>query len=224
MEHIMETSIIPYLHQRLDLHEVIQTRLIHTAGAGESQIDHLIGDLEHLTNPTVGLAAHAGRVDVRITAKAGTAEEAQVLLNEVETEIRQRLGGWVYGADQDTLEQVALGNIAAKGWKLGVLESGLGGALIHLLADSGGLFIGAEMRTEPLQPEQMSRWIQEHPLNKEADIILGVTVQPGRKRQEITLAYRSPEGDKVRSLSYGGPPGYASMWAANQALDLLRKI
>ena len=102
MEHIMETTIIPYLHQRLDLQEVIQARVIHTAGAGESQIDNLIGDLEQLTNPTVGLAAHAGRVDVRITAKARSENEANALIQEAEDQVKQRLGAWIYGADQET--------------------------------------------------------------------------------------------------------------------------
>lgn len=224
MEHIMEASIIPYLHQRLDLHEVIQARVIHTAGAGESQIDDLIGDLEQLTNPTVGLAAHAGRVDVRITAKAESAVQARALIEEVEEKIQDRLGAWIFGADQDTLEQVALSNIKSKGWKLGVLESGLKGKLLHMLATSGGSFIGGEMSTEPLSPEDLVEWVNNHPINQRAHVILGVTLHPGEQRQKIYLVCHSPEGERVVPLSYGGPPGYASTWAANQCLDLLRKL
>lgn len=224
MEHIMEASIIPYLHQRLDLHEVIQARVIHTAGAGESQIDDLIGDLEQLSNPTVGLAAHAGRVDVRITAKAESDVEARALIEEVEEKIQDRLGAWIFGADQDTLEQVALSNIKSKGWKLGVLESGLKGELLHTLATSGGSFIGGEMSTEPLSPEDLVEWVNNHPINQRAHVILGVTLHPGEQRQKIYLVCHSPEGERVVPLSYGGPPGYAPTWAANQCLDLLRKL
>jgi len=224
MEHIMEASIIPYLHQRLDLHEVIQARVIHTAGAGESQIDDLIGDLEQLTNPTVGLAAHAGRVDVRITAKAESDVQARALIEEVEEKIQDRLGAWIFGADQDTLEQVALSNIKSKGWKLGVLESGLKGELLHMLATSGGAFIGGEMATEPLSPEDLVEWVNNHPINQRAHVILGVTLHPGEQRQKIYLVCHSPEGERVVPLSYGGPPGYAPTWAANQCLDLLRKL
>jgi len=99
MEHLMENSIIPYLRGRLDLQSVIKSRVIHTAGVGESQIDDVIGDLELRGNPTVGLAAHSGQVDVRITAKAKTAEEADELIRAIEQEIHQRLGDWIYGAD-----------------------------------------------------------------------------------------------------------------------------
>lgn len=224
MEHIMETSIIPYLQQRLDLHEVIKTRVIHTAGAGESQIDNLIGDLEQLTNPTVGLAAHAGRVDVRITAKAGSEDQALSLITGVEERIRQRLGTWIYGTDQETLEQVALANLYTKGWKLGILEFGMKGELIYQLAATGEPFIGAEMSNTPLSPEELAERIEQHPLHLKADVVLGISLQPGESRQEIYLAYHSPGGKQLRRLSYGGPPAYATTWATNQGLDLLRKL
>ena len=224
MEHIMESTIIPYLHQRLDLHEVIKARVIHTAGAGESQIDNLIGDLEQLSNPTVGLAAHAGRVDVRITAKAKSEEQAMSLIDGIENKVIGRLGKWIYGADQETLEQVALMNIQLKGWKLAVLESCLKGELIHLLAASEGPFIGGEISTTLLSPQELVDWIKKHPLKQRADAILGVALHPGDTRQEIYLACFAPEIERQVTLSYGGPPDYAAVWAANQALDMLRKL
>lgn len=224
MEHIMETAIIPYLHQRLDLNEVIHARVIHTAGAGESQIDNLIGDLEQLSNPTVGLAAHAGRVDVRITAKAETREQAMALIEAVEKQVVDRLGNWIYGTDQETLDQVALRNIRSKGWTLAVLESGLKGELVHMLATDRGSFIGGEISTDPLSPEDLVRWMENHPLRQHAEVILGAALHPGKERQEIYLACHTPEGERLVPLSYGGPPGYAPIWAANQGLDLLRKI
>ena len=224
MEHIMETAIIPYLHQRLDLHEVIHARVIHTAGAGESQIDNLIGDLEQLSNPTVGLAAHAGRVDVRITAKAETEEQAMALIEAVEKQVAERLGKWIYGTDQETLEQVALRNIRSKGWKLAVLEAGLKGELVHMLAMDGEPFIGGEISTVTLSPEDLVRWMENHPLQQQAEAILGASLHPGKERQEIFLACHTPDEERLVPLSYGGPPGYASTWAANQGLDLLRKL
>ena len=108
MEHLMTYAIIPYLRRCFNLQSVIKARVLHTAGVGESQIDDLIGDLEGLSNPTVGLAAHSGQVDVRITAKADSQAEVDALISTVEQALRQRLGDWVYGADQETLEQAAL--------------------------------------------------------------------------------------------------------------------
>ena len=84
MEYLLQHAILPYLKEHYQIQGIIKARVLHTAGAGESQIDALVGDLEELGNPTVGLAAHSGQVDVRITAKADCAEAADELIKPVE--------------------------------------------------------------------------------------------------------------------------------------------
>jgi hypothetical protein len=73
---------------------------------GESNVDELVADLETLSNPTVGLAAHPGQVDVRITAKAASLELAERLIQPVEAKVRRLLGVKIYGSDAETLESV----------------------------------------------------------------------------------------------------------------------
>ncbi|HAX71179.1 MAG TPA: competence/damage-inducible protein A, partial [Anaerolineae bacterium] len=84
MEHVLHESVIPYLQKTFCLDEIIKVRVIHCSGLGEGMIDEKIADLETLSNPTVGLAAHTGVVDVRITAKAKTEAEADALIAQVE--------------------------------------------------------------------------------------------------------------------------------------------
>src|SRR5512133_1371412 len=69
MEYLAENEVFPYLKKRYELSGLIKARVLHTAGMGEGAIDEKIGDLELLANPTVGLAAHYGMVDIRITDK-----------------------------------------------------------------------------------------------------------------------------------------------------------
>jgi molybdopterin-biosynthesis enzyme MoeA-like protein len=83
MEFLMENVILPYLKEKFDLKGTIQALVLHCAGLGESQLDEMIGDLEKLSNPTVGLSAHAGQIDIRITAKANSIEDAQKMLDEL---------------------------------------------------------------------------------------------------------------------------------------------
>ena len=224
MEHLMDITIIPYLRQRLDLHAVIKARVIHTAGVGESQIDNVIGDLELLGNPTVGLAAHSGRVDVRITAKADSEEKAQAMIQEIEGQLRQRLGDWIFGADQESLEQVALTHLGSKGWELAVVEAGLNGELIHRLASTRGPFSGGEVLTNPLNADYLLQIIESYRQAHLVDVVMGVTLHPGEEQQIIYLAVITPDGEQQIPLSYGGPPGYAATWAVNQSLDLIRKL
>lgn len=224
MEYIMENTIIPYLRQRLDLDAVIKTRIIHTAGAGESQIDDLIGDLEISSNPTVGLAAHAGQVDVRITAKAKSDEEADSLIRSIEHELRKRLDKWIFGADRETLEQAALDNLQSIGWKLVVVEVGLKGELIHRLAAADGPFLGGEILTTQVSEDELFDIVEDYRNERAVEAALGVTIHPGTDRQKVYLALATPEEKAVYPLFYGGPPGYANRWAVNQCLNLLRRL
>ncbi len=92
-------------------------------------IDEKIADLETLSNPTVGLAAHTGVVDIRIAAKAKNEAEADAMIAEIEQQVRERLGDVVFGADEDRLEEIALNAVAKRGWTLVGVESGLDGLL-----------------------------------------------------------------------------------------------
>ncbi len=134
MRHLMEHAVLPYLRQRLGLKGVIKVRNLHTAGVGESQVDARIGDLERAANPTVGLSAHPGQTDVRITAKADSEEEAARLIGQMEAELRQRLGDDIYGADEETLEAVVMGQLERRQRSLAVVETTGGGAVTGRLS------------------------------------------------------------------------------------------
>ena len=123
MEYILHESVIPYLQNRFDLNEIIKIRVLHCAGLGEGMIDEKIADLETLSNPTVGLAAHTGVVDIRIAAKAKNDAEADAMIAEIESQARERLGDVIFGADEDKLEDVVLNTVAKRGWALVGVES-----------------------------------------------------------------------------------------------------
>ena len=93
MEYLTQNVVIPYLRERFQLTGTIKARVLHVAGVGESQVDEWIGDLETNPNPTVGLLAHPGQVDVRITAKANSMAEADRMIAEMEARVRERITG-----------------------------------------------------------------------------------------------------------------------------------
>lgn len=227
MEYLLLNSVLPYLRQHFHLTGIIKARVLHTAGAGESQIDDLIGDLETLSNPTVGLAAHSGQVDVRITAKAESESQADELIGKVEFELRKRLGEWIYGADEETLEDVALRAVARRGWKVAVIESGLNGELIRRLASAsqaGQVFQGGEALTSRPEPLELVTLVESSRQSRQVDVVLGVAVYPGAEKQDVLLVLISPDGQQTLKRPYGGPPEYAPRWALHHSLDLLRKL
>src|SRR5688500_4226315 len=105
MEYILHESIIPYLQKRFNLNQIIKIRILHCAGLGEGMIDEKIDDLEKLSNPTIGLAAHTGVVDIRIAAKAKDEAEADEMIANIENQIRERLGNVDFGADEDRSDE-----------------------------------------------------------------------------------------------------------------------
>lgn len=225
MEYMMANAVIPYLKQRFDLKGVIKARILRTAGGGESAIDELISDLETLSNPTVGLAAHAGSVDVRITAKAGSQQEADDLIAPVEEDLRQRLGNWIYGADADTLEGVALAHLDEIGWNLAVVEAGLGGQLTRRLANtSHPAFLGGEVLAETPNPAQLMAACRLFREARQADLCIGIALHRGEEKQNLYLTVISPIKERSTSRSYGGPPKMAGQWAVNVGLDLIRRL
>ena len=105
MEYLMENTVIPYLRRRFDIkHQVIQYKVLRACGLGESAIGLQIKDLmARDRNPSVGTLASIGDIRIRITAKANNPEQASSLIENVEKEIRNRLGILIYGVDEETL-------------------------------------------------------------------------------------------------------------------------
>lgn len=212
MEHILHESIIPYLQRRFSLNEIIKVRILHCAGLGEGMIDEKIADLEMLSNPSVGLAAHTGVVDVRIVAKAKSESEANDMIAEIESQVRERLGNVVFGADEDKLNEVTLDLIAKRGWTLTTIESGLNGILARKIPHTVSL--------PGLSPDALMEALHAARANSHADIALGVSVYTEDRSAEMAMI--TPRGEKTHRITYGGPPRSLPNWSMNLALNWLR--
>lgn len=213
MEHILHESIIPYLQKRFKLDEIIKIRVLHCAGLGEGMIDEKISDLEILTNPTVGLAAHTGVVDIRIAAKAKTEAEADRMIAEIERQIHDRLGNVVFGADEDKLEKVVLSTVAKRGWTLIGVESGLDGLMARKIPHTVSL--------SDLSPDSLLAALRAARADSNADAALGVAMYLEERAAEMALI--TPQGEKTHHITYGGPPRSLARWSVNLALDWLRR-
>ena len=80
---MLTDSVIPYLKRTFGIEGLIHSRVLKVCGIGESRIDAAIGDLiKTQQNPTVGVLAYPDAVQIRITARVATREEADALLQE----------------------------------------------------------------------------------------------------------------------------------------------
>ena len=223
METLLTEAVVPYLQERFNLQDIIKIRTLHVSGLGEGVLDSLVGDLETLANPTVGLSAHSGIVDIRIAAKADTPANAEDMIATVEQDIRERLGKNIFGADSDTLEGVTLEALAQQGWTLACFERGLDGALLRRLEKAGNpVYRGGRADTGGEETLAQATEAVRQEFNTTAS--LGITLSLSIEKQGIDVVTITPLGHKERYLPYGGHPKNAARWAVNTALDRLMRI
>ncbi len=137
LEHQMKEAVIPYLKEQMGEPQLIKTKVLRTCAMGESTIDRIIDDLMRSSNPTLGLAAHSGQVDIRITAKAATEAEADVMIAPIEAEVRKRLADVIFGVDEQTLPGVVGNLLQQHNLQLALVDAVTGGALGKDLNEAG---------------------------------------------------------------------------------------
>ena len=158
MERMWEKEVVPQLRRHPKAPDsVLVTRTLKTAGIGEGHVDEMVSSLLKSTNPSIGVYARADGVQLRLAAKAATEDEAHRLIEPVEREMREILGGFVWGADDETME-FAIGKLLSeKGLSIATMESCTGGLLANVITNvpgSSGYFRGgfvsytAEMKIE----------------------------------------------------------------------------
>jgi len=207
MEYLSENEVFPYLRRRYGLTGTIKARVLHTAGMGESVIDEKIGEFELLANPTVGLAAHYGVVDIRITAKAESEAKADQLIAEVETALREMLGRVIYGADEETLEAITLAALARHGLTLTVVEVNTSGELSRRLAGANrGAFLGGQILPTLGEGQSLAEAVAAQVKATGASAALGLTAKAVTGASEAELVLVTPQGQWSEKRGYGGHP------------------
>ena len=139
MKWLFDNEVVPYMRRTFGISEAIFSRVLKVAELGESAVDDKVGHLiANLSNPMVGVLAHPGQVDVRITAKTSTQEEADRMIAPVEQEVRSLLGGNVFATDEQTMPSVVGELLAARRLTLASYEGLTGGMLAQQLQEAAG--------------------------------------------------------------------------------------
>ena len=84
---------------------VIISQVIRFYGIGEAELETEVQDLlENQTNPTLAPLAADGEVTLRLTAKTESRRRKHgIKIDELQTEILNRVGKFVYGYNNDSL-------------------------------------------------------------------------------------------------------------------------
>ncbi len=222
MTALLQDAVLPYLRTRFGLAGVIKARVLRTAGAGESWLDERIADLERQTNPTVGLSAHPGQVDIRITAKAESEADADAMIAATEATLRNRLAEAIYGTGDETLVGSVIGSLGTRGWRVAVAEWGTAGSLASSLAGYPECFIGSQVLPADGSAIDLAEAVTKMGAQG-VEVGLGVALSRQGGRHVLHILVHTPDDHIEVERSYGGPASSAPMWAANMSFDLLRR-
>jgi nicotinamide-nucleotide amidase len=143
MKEMVERAIMPDLHRRSGEVAVIASRTLRTWGESESglneRLDPVIAELELLGNPTLAFLASGWEgLKVRLTAKATTLDEANVLLDQWSGRVGEIVGEHIFGYDDQTMESVVLQLLREQDLSLGLAESVTGGLVAARLTGIAG--------------------------------------------------------------------------------------
>ena len=247
-----EKRVIPLLKKTQLQKWTIKSKSIRLMGLPEAKVNEKIKDLLLLSgHTTVGIYAHLGVVELRITSKAHTEKKADINIRKIEKKIAAKFKEHIYGTDNETLEQ-AVGNILLKKKRtLAIAESCTGGLISNLITNTPGsskyFIAGIVAYSNDIKINQLNipkDILKKHgAVSKEAaismarnireitgtDIGLSVTGIAGptgqSKKKPVGLVYIALENKKkkiVKEYRFLGSRAEIKDQTAKQALNLLR--
>src|SRR6185436_18439241 len=131
-------QVVPLLKERFPCEVQFVCRTLKITGLGESRVEELIApQLKHLIDAglELGYCARVGEVDVRFVARGCRAQET---VSEAERIVRDDMGEYVFGYDDEQLEQVIVRLLTEQKQTLALAESCTGGFIANRLTNVPG--------------------------------------------------------------------------------------
>ena len=125
LRRMLEEQIIPRLLAKSGLQTAIYLKRFHSYGLGESHVDALltgVADLVPDGTVKLGFRAHYPQLETKLTVRGKDMDDVRSKLGPVEQEVRKRLGNFILGEDDATLEGVVLNELTNRQGSLAIVE------------------------------------------------------------------------------------------------------
>jgi nicotinamide-nucleotide amidase len=249
---MFEKSCFPRLH-KLAGGAVLARSVFRTTGLPESALDSRIAPIyTAYKNPETTILAKPGQVEVRLTARARNAEEADRLLRDLGDKIDRELNDYIFARSEQSLEEVVGMFLAQKNATIAVAESCTGGLVAERLTNvpgssayfmSGVVSYSNQSKIElagipPLLLEMQGAVSAEVALGLAEGIrdrvgttiglgVTGIAGPAGGSAEKpvgtVHIAVASPNGTEQRRFLFPGDRGRIRWQASQAALDMVRR-
>ncbi|MBI5020301.1 MAG: competence/damage-inducible protein A [Ignavibacteriales bacterium] len=138
MESMITDFVIPYFQNISQTYFIIH-RTLMTTGIPESELATRLGDLNQmLQGAKLAFLPSPAGVRLRITVEGKDSDESNRLIKTIESDIRQKAEKYIYGVDDESLEE-ALGKLMIeRKLTLSIAESCTGGLIANKLTNVSG--------------------------------------------------------------------------------------
>lgn len=137
MKPMMEETVLPWLREMRSTGDVFLTRTFQTFGISESGLDELVAGTVSEDEGRLAFRASFPQISMRVTVR-GRANDVEAKLEELSHRIRAKIGTFVYGEGDVTMEEVVGTLLKDKGKTLSFAEAVSGGLVTHRLTNVPG--------------------------------------------------------------------------------------
>lgn len=138
MKEIIDREIIPALRQR-GSEGIIRHRTLRTTGISESLLAHHLGDIGELVRgASLAFLPSPTGVRLRITVRDTDQARAERLVADVEERIRAKAAKYIYGTENEEIEEVLGRLLKERNRTLAVAESCTGGLIANRITNVSG--------------------------------------------------------------------------------------
>ncbi len=138
MKAMIDQTIISFLSKKVT-GSVIRHRTLRTSGIPESILANQLGNIDELLEGAkLAFLPSATGVRMRISFQAGDEKTADEHVREVENKIRAKVQKYIYGTDEEELEETVGKLLTEKKLRIAVAESCTGGLIADKITDVSG--------------------------------------------------------------------------------------
>ncbi len=249
---LFDTECVPRLRDELPPRSIV-VRTLKAAMIPESQADKLLAPIySEYADVETTILAHNGDIQLTLICSKATKAAADHRVDELAGKLEEALDDWLYSSEGESLEQIVLYYLGLRQATLAVAESCTGGLVAQRITgvpgSSRSFLGGAVVYSDPLKtsfanvpPELIAQHgavssevacAMADGIRKRTGATLGVGVTGiagptgGTEQKPVGLVYFAvSDAQKTDSFNrtFRGDRDRVRQWAAQQALDLIRR-
>lgn len=209
----------------------IRRARINCFGLGESATEEILGELTARgSDPDVGITAHEATITLRINAQGTSVEECQAKIDLASQIIREKLGDYVFGVEDEELEDVVVRELIARDQTVATIEHATAGLLAQRFAhvpQAGESYLGGSVAV--VSENSLKQEAEQLRELRGADYVIAIGAEAvknddaGRLTSFIPILVLGPDHVDERVVEWSGNPAITKSRTAKVAVDALRR-